>query len=127
MKRLLPLLILTGLLFGQDTLRTVSGQVVVGKYIKTTDTHITFHIDGQLEPALIKINSVKTVKLYNNTIVYDSSALEYLNIKSEKSEKTLEERQVIAIEEIAKTQKTIKHYLMCTLVINIMLILFSNA
>ena len=124
MKRFLPLLILTGFLFGQDTLRTVSGQVVIGKYIKTTDTHITFHIDGQLEPALININSVKTVKLYNNTIVYDSSALEYLNIKSEK---TLEERQVIAIEEIAKTQRTIRHYLMCTLVINIMLILFSNA
>ena len=127
MKRFLPLLILTGFLFGQDTLRTVSGQVVIGKYIKTTDTHITFHIDGQLEPALIKINSVKTVKLYNNTIVFDSSALEYLNIKSEKSEKTLEERQVIAIEEIAKTQRTIRHYIMCTLVINIMLILFSNA
>ena len=115
------------MLFGQDTLRTVSGQVVIGKYIKTTDTHITFHIDGQLEPALININSVKTVKLYNNTIVYDSSALEYLNIKSEKSEKTLEERQVIAIEEIAKTQRTIRHYLICTLVINIMLILLSDA
>ena len=127
MKRFLPLLILTGFLFGQDTLRTVSGQVVIGKYIKTTDTHITFDIDGQLEPALININSVKTVKLYNNTIVYDSSALEYLNIKSEKSEKTLEERQVIAIEEIAKTQRTIRHYLICTLVINIMLILLSDA
>ena len=124
MKRFLPLLMLTGFLFGQDTLRTVSGQVVVGKYIKTTDTHITFHIDGQLEPALININSVKTVKLYNNTIVYDSSALEYLNIKSEK---TLEERQVTAIEEIAKTQRTIRNYLMCTLVINIMLILLSDA
>ena len=127
MKRFLPLLMLTGFLFGQDTLRTVSGQVVVGKYIKTTDTHITFHIDGQLEPSLINIYSVKTVKLYNNTIVYDSSALEYLNIKSEKSEKTLEERQVIAIEEIAKTQRTIRHYLICTLVINIMLILLSDA
>ena len=127
MKRFLPLLILAGLLFGQDTLKTVSGQVVVGKYIKTTDTHITFHIDGQLEPSLINIYSVKTVKLYNNTIVYDSSALEYLNIKSEKSEKTLEERQVIAIEEIAKTQRTIRHYLICTLVINIMLILLSDA
>ena len=124
MKRFLQLLMLTGLLFGQDTLRTVSGQVVIGKYIKTTDTHITFHIDGQLEPSLINIYSVKTVKLYNNTIVYDSSALEYLNIKSEK---TLEERQVTAIEEIAKTQRTIRHYLICTLVINIMLILLSDA
>ena len=123
MKRLLPILFFIGLLFGQDTLKTLSGQVVIGKYIQTTDTHITFHIDGKLEPSLININSVKTVKLYNNTIVYDSSALEYLNIKSEK---TLEERQVIAIEKIAKTQRTIRNYLMCTLVINIILYLTSN-
>ena len=126
MKRFLPILFFTGLLFGQDTLKTLSGQVVIGKYIQTTDTHITFHIDGKLEPSLININSVKTVKLYNNTIVYDSSALEYLNIKSEKSEKRLEERQVIAIEKIAKTQRTIRNYLMCTLVINIILYLTSN-
>ena len=52
------------------------------------------------------------------------SQLNMKELYSTINEKTLEERQVIAIEEIAKTQRTIRHYLMCTLVINIMLILF---
>ena len=59
MKRFLPILFFTGLLFGQDTLRTLSGQVVIGKYIETTDTHIIFHIDSQAEPSLIIIKFVK--------------------------------------------------------------------
>ena len=85
MKRFLPILFFTGLLFGQDTLRTLSGQVVIGKYIETTDTHIIFHIDSQAEPSLIIIKFVKeltfgqshqdSTKVKNNSITVAGASI----------------------------------------------------
>ena len=42
MGRYITLLLFIGLIFGQDTLKTVSGQILIGKFIKTTAKHIVF-------------------------------------------------------------------------------------
>ena len=84
MKRFLPLFILTGLLFGQDTLITISRQVATGKYIETTDNHIIFHIDGNAEPSLIMIESVENLTSPNFSFSYTQ---ESDNIITEKLEK----------------------------------------
>ncbi len=58
-----------------------------------------------------------------NAIVNNSNDLEYLDIQPEKTEKTLEERQVIAIEGIKNIQRKIMYITTVSVVINIVLIL----
>jgi len=47
MKRFLPLLILTGLLFGQDGLFLKSGEFYNGRYVKKVDELIIFQVEGE--------------------------------------------------------------------------------
>ena len=103
MKKILLIvsILITTVTFAQDTLTTVSGQVRVGEYVESADRHIVFHIEGQETSSLINKNSISKVKLKNNLILYDSSNLENLDTLPETPEKTLEERQVNAIEDIA--------------------------
>ena len=46
MKRFLPLLILAGLLFGQDVLYLKSGEYKKGVFIEKLDNDIVFQIEG---------------------------------------------------------------------------------
>ena len=47
MKRFLPLLILTGLLFGQDVLTHKSGKIYKGKYYGIVEQNIVFYVEGE--------------------------------------------------------------------------------
>ena len=69
MKRFLPLLILTGLLFGQDTLRTVSGQVVIGKLMEQEEEYVFFKPDGAQQSQKIPIRLIKEIRLGNGKII----------------------------------------------------------
>ncbi len=61
MKKILPILILTTLVIGQDTLKTVSGQILFGKFIKTTAKHIVFQETYEIEPVLIEKENVADI------------------------------------------------------------------
>jgi len=61
MKKILPILILNTLVIGQDTLKTVSGQILFGKLIKTTAMHIVFQETYEMEPVLIEKENVADI------------------------------------------------------------------
>ena len=61
MKRFLTLLILTGLLFGQDVLLHKSGEVYKGKYIGKVDEDIVFQIEERPSTNNFPINDVDIV------------------------------------------------------------------
>jgi len=61
MKSFLPLLMLTGLLFGQDVLLHKSGEVYKGKYIGKVDEDIVFQIEERPSTNNFPINDVDIV------------------------------------------------------------------
>ena len=61
MKRFLPFLILTGLLFGQDVLKTVSGKEYKGKYLKTEGGKVFFIPEGANSPTQVPIVSIQEI------------------------------------------------------------------
>ena len=61
MKRFLPFLILTGLLFGQDVLRTVSGKEYKGEYLKTEGGKVFFIPEGAGSPTQVPIVSINEI------------------------------------------------------------------
>ena len=69
MKHFLPILFFTGLLFGQDTLRTVSGQVVIGKLMEQEEEYVFFKPDGAQQSQKIPIRLIKEIRLGNGEII----------------------------------------------------------
>jgi len=61
MKRFLPFLILTGLLFGQDVLKTVSGKEYKGKYLKAEGGKVFFIPEGANSPTQVPIVSIQEI------------------------------------------------------------------
>ena len=61
MKRFLPFLILTGLLFGQDVLKTVSGKEYKGKYLKAEGGKVFFIPEGASSPTQVPIVSINEI------------------------------------------------------------------
>ena len=61
LKKIILILILTTLAIGQDTLKTVSGQILIGKFIKTTAKHIVFQETYEIEPVLIEKENVADI------------------------------------------------------------------
>ena len=70
MKRFLPLFILTGLLFGQDVLVTISGTQAKGKFIEVTKKHVVFQQSGIPVPSKIPKMSVARVVLSNGDVAF---------------------------------------------------------
>ena len=62
MKRFLPLLMLTGLLFSQDVLLHKSGKNYKGTFIGKVDEDIVFKIEGRSNTNKFPINDVDIVK-----------------------------------------------------------------
>ena len=62
MKRFLPLLMLTGLLFGQDVLTHKSGEVYKGTFIGKVDEDIVFKMEGKTSTEKFSINNVRTIE-----------------------------------------------------------------
>ena len=71
MKRFLPLLMLTGLLFGQDKLITVSGITYEGEYTERTENGVMFQVDGALNPQEIALSKVDRLILSDGTLIID--------------------------------------------------------
>jgi hypothetical protein len=61
MKRFLPFLILTGLLYGQDVLKTISGKEYKGEYLKTEGGKVFFIQEGAINPTQVPIISIHDI------------------------------------------------------------------
>ena len=61
MKQFLPLLILTGLLFGQDVLLHKSGESYKGIYFRKVGEDIVFQVEGETSTKKFPINDVDIV------------------------------------------------------------------
>ena len=92
MKNFLPLLILTGLLFGQDVLITIGGSQAKGKFIEVTEKHVVFQQSGIPVPSKIPKMSVARVVLSNGDVAYMLTD-EMTNEFKEKRKKILEEER----------------------------------
>ena len=68
MKRFLPLLILTGLLFGQDVLNLKSGESFEGTFYGKVGEDIVFKVEGELNTKKYSINNVKTIVTENGEL-----------------------------------------------------------
>jgi len=62
MNRFLPLLMLTGLLFGQDVLILKSGESYKGSYVKKVDELIVFQVEGENHSTPFPISDVETIQ-----------------------------------------------------------------
>ena len=70
MKRFLPLLMLTGLLFGQDGLILKSGEVYNGTFIRNVDELIVFQVEGENDSTKFPINDVAIIKTSDGELTY---------------------------------------------------------
>jgi len=70
MKRLLPLLMLTGLLFGQDVLILKSGESFEGAFYGKVGEDIVFKIEGETSTKKFPIWSVETIVTKNGELTY---------------------------------------------------------
>tara|TARA_B100000965_G_scaffold32803_1_gene24274 strand:+ start:93 stop:569 length:477 start_codon:yes stop_codon:yes gene_type:complete len=61
MKRFLPLLMLTGFLFGQDVLLHKSGKNYKGRYITKENEVIIFRVEGEKDIRMFLINDVDII------------------------------------------------------------------
>ena len=70
MKRFLPLLIFTGLLFGQDGLILKSGESFEGTFYGKVGEDIVFKIEGETSTKKYSINDVNTIVTKNGELTY---------------------------------------------------------
>ena len=70
MKRFLPLLMLTGLLFGQDVLTLKNGESYKGTYIGKVGEDIVFKVEGETSTKKYSINDVETIVTKNDELTY---------------------------------------------------------
>jgi len=70
MKLFLPLLILTGLLFGQDVLILKSGESFEGTFYGKVGEDIVFKIEGETSTKKYSINDVNTIITKNGELTY---------------------------------------------------------
>ena len=70
MKRFLPLLIFTGLLFGQDVLNLKSGESFEGTFYGKVGEDIVFKVEGETSTKKYSINDVETIVTKNDELTY---------------------------------------------------------
>jgi len=70
MKHFLPLLMLTGLLFGQDGLILKSGEVYNGTFIRIVDELIVFQVEGKNHFTPFPINNLETIVTKSGEFTY---------------------------------------------------------
>ena len=72
MKRFLPLLILTGLLFGQDVLHLKSGESYKGTFYGKVGEDIVFKVEGETSTKFFTVNYVDSIQTKNGELIYPS-------------------------------------------------------
>jgi len=70
MKRFLPLLMLTGLLFGQDVLTHKSGKIYKGKYYGIVEQNIVFYVEGETSNKMFPIWEVTSIETSDGELTY---------------------------------------------------------
>ncbi len=70
MKRFLPLLMLTGLLFGQDVLTLKNGESYNGTFFGKVDEDIVFKVEEETSTKKFSINDVNTIITKNGELTY---------------------------------------------------------
>ena len=70
MKRFLPLLILTGLLFGQDVLTLKNSESFEGAFYGKVGEDIVFKVEGETSTKKYSIWDVASIKTVNNEYFY---------------------------------------------------------
>ena len=70
MKYFLPLLILTGLLFGQNVLHLKSGELYTGTFYGKVGKDIVFMVEGETSTKKFSINDVEIIKMKSGELSY---------------------------------------------------------
>ena len=70
MKCFLPLLMLAGLLFGQDVLTYKSGKIYKGKYFGIVEQNIVFYVEGETGNKMFPIREVTSIETSNGMLSY---------------------------------------------------------
>jgi|AP99_3_1055487.scaffolds.fasta_scaffold03186_4 hypothetical protein len=70
MKYFLPLLILTGLLFGQNVLHLKSGELYTGTFYGKVGKDIVFMVEGETSTKKFSINDVEIIKIKSGELSY---------------------------------------------------------
>ena len=70
MKYFLPLLILTGLLFGQNVLHLKSGELYTGTFYGKVGEDIVFKVEGETSTKKFSINDVEIIKIKSGELSY---------------------------------------------------------
>jgi len=70
LKRFLPLLILTGFLFGQDVLILKSGESYKGTFYGKVGEDIVFKVEGETSTKKFSINDVEIIKMKSGELSY---------------------------------------------------------
>ena len=92
MKRFLPLLTLTGLLFGQDVLHLKSGESYKGTFYGKVGEDIVFKVEGETSTKKFSINDVETIVTKNGELSYPFDVPKIAN-DAKKNSLTLEEEE----------------------------------
>ena len=92
MKRFLPLLILTGLLFGQDVLILKSGELYTGTFYGKVGEDIVFKLEGETSTKKFSINDVEIIKIKSGELSYPFDVPKIAN-DAKKNSLTLEEEE----------------------------------
>ena len=72
MKRILPLLMLTGLLFGQDVLNLKSGESFDGSFYGKVGEDLVFEVEGETSTKFFTVNYVDSIQTKNGELIYPS-------------------------------------------------------
>jgi len=92
MKRFLPLLMLTGLLFGQDVLNLKSGESYTGTFYGKVGEDIVFKVEGETSTKKFSINDVEIIKIKSGELSYPFDVPKIAN-DAKKNSLTLEEEE----------------------------------
>ena len=84
MKRFLPLLILTGLLFGQDVLYLKSGEYKKGTCIEKVGNDIVFQVEGENIYTKFSIDLVEIIETNNRKYYYPFDIPTKIDISTKK-------------------------------------------
>jgi hypothetical protein len=82
MKRFLPLLMLTGLLFGQDVLTHKSGKIYKGKYYGIVEQTIVFYVEGETSNKMFPIREVTSIETDSSSMYWAQTDFDILILKS---------------------------------------------
>jgi len=72
MKRFLPILMLTGLLFGQDVLNLKSGESYKGTFYGKVGEDIVFKVEGETSTKMFSVYYVDSIQTKNGELTYPS-------------------------------------------------------